>query len=391
MLSETGVSYKSGGSCLTATQMALEDVNTHSNILKDYNLTYRWLDSKAMKHLQFNDLLLDRLCVQFCGQTVLTVLWADCMDSSDTLNSACDPGTALYRMFERLNNDPPYLLLLGGACSVVTEATAQVSYMWNITQLSYESSSPVLSDRARFPRFFRLYPPDQKLNIARIALMKQFNWKRVATINEAKEYFSAVIDDFVQRAKVTDVTIISQEIFVNEPFARIQNLKQHDARIIITAMYEDKARKVLCAAFKIGLYGPHIVWMFVGWYSKTFWKVDLDEVDCTEEQMTLTVEGAFITGAVFMNPVEEKGIAGITATEFEMTYFNHPTYNPEWASTDAVAPLCYDHIWVAALALECALQSIQRIDGQREKIGLYRLDLENKFFEWTEGSIRWRG
>ena len=59
-------------------------------------------------------------------------------------------------------------------------------------QLSYGSSSPILSDRNRFPTFFRLAGPDQRLNPSKIALMKLFNWKKVATINQALEFFSVV-------------------------------------------------------------------------------------------------------------------------------------------------------------------------------------------------------
>lgn len=62
-----------------------------------------------------------------------------------------------------------------------------------IFQLSYGSSSPILSDRKRFPNFFRLAGPDQKLNPAKVALLKEFDWKKVATINQALEFFSVVI------------------------------------------------------------------------------------------------------------------------------------------------------------------------------------------------------
>ena len=61
-----------------------------------------------------------------------------------------------------------------------------------VFQLSYGSASPILSDRKRFPNFFRLGGPDQKLNPAKIALLNEFNWRRVATINQALEFFSVV-------------------------------------------------------------------------------------------------------------------------------------------------------------------------------------------------------
>ena len=59
-------------------------------------------------------------------------------------------------------------------------------------QLAYGASSPTLSDRKRFPNFFRVSGPDQKLNPAKIALMREFNWRKVATINQALEFFSLV-------------------------------------------------------------------------------------------------------------------------------------------------------------------------------------------------------
>ena len=61
-----------------------------------------------------------------------------------------------------------------------------------LLQLSYGSSSPVLSNRKRFPNFFRLVSPDQMMNPAKIALIQEFNWTKVATINQALEFFSVV-------------------------------------------------------------------------------------------------------------------------------------------------------------------------------------------------------
>lgn len=43
----TGDGWSGGGACLPATQMAIEDVNANRDILKNYNLTYTWIDSKV--------------------------------------------------------------------------------------------------------------------------------------------------------------------------------------------------------------------------------------------------------------------------------------------------------------------------------------------------------
>ena len=62
----------------------------------------------------------------------------------------------------------------------------------SLFQLTYGGASPLLSDRTRFPRLFRLVAPDSRYNLARIALARHFNWKKIATINVALDYFSAV-------------------------------------------------------------------------------------------------------------------------------------------------------------------------------------------------------
>jgi hypothetical protein len=62
----------------------------------------------------------------------------------------------------------------------------------------------------------------------------------------------------------------------------------------------------------VGLYGPKIVWVFVGWFSSFFWRINLENVGCTVQEMDLAAEGSFITGPVYQNPIEERGVANLT-------------------------------------------------------------------------------
>ena len=73
------------------------------------------------------------------------------------------------------------------------------SYLYTILvaclffQLSYSSASPALSDKTKYKRFFRVFPPESSFNPAKFDLLDMFNWKKVATLNYVgDEIFSIV-------------------------------------------------------------------------------------------------------------------------------------------------------------------------------------------------------
>lgn len=86
---------------------------------------------------------------------------------------------------------PKYIVVF----KLITEKLAcriEISLTSFCFQLSFGGSSPVLSDRDRYPFFYRMGTPDQKYIMARIELMKKYNWSRIATIHQAIEFFSVV-------------------------------------------------------------------------------------------------------------------------------------------------------------------------------------------------------
>lgn len=60
------------------------------------------------------------------------------------------------------------------------------------SQLSYGSSSPALSNRQRFPTFFRTHPSATLHNPTRVQLFKKWKWTRIATIQQTTEVFTSV-------------------------------------------------------------------------------------------------------------------------------------------------------------------------------------------------------
>lgn len=63
-------------------------------------------------------------------------------------------------------------------------------------------------------------------------------------------------------------------------------------------------------------------------------------------------------GYFFRNPKTEKGLAGITATEFDNLYVEKLNDTDTWNSYGFVGGPCYDTAWAVALALNTTIQNM---------------------------------
>lgn len=79
-------------------------------------------------------------------------------------------------------------------------------------QLSFGSSSPALSDRNRFPTFFRTHPSATVHNPTRIRLMKKFGWSRIAILQQAEEVFISVRPFFITSSQFAFKLITVEKI-----------------------------------------------------------------------------------------------------------------------------------------------------------------------------------
>lgn len=111
-------------------------------------------------------------------------------------------------------------------------------------------------------------------------------------------------------------------------------------------------------AYKQGLYGPKYVWFLPGWFNDRWWEKNVSHISCTPEQISLVADGYISTGPVYLNPVEEKGIADLTSSEY-LEEFIARTNNEELFATN-MAPPGYDTAWAVALALNATMQRLAR-------------------------------
>ncbi|NXB65314.1 GABR1 protein, partial [Struthidea cinerea] len=271
--------------------------------------------------------------------------------------SQCDPGQATKFLYELLYTEPIKIILMPG-CSSVSTLVAEAARMWNLIVLSYGSSSPALSNRQRFPTFFRTHPSATLHNPTRVQLFKKWGWTKIATIQQTTEVFTSTLDDLDQRVKEAGLEITFRQSFFSDPAAPVRNLKRQDARIIVGLFYETEARKVFCEVYKEKLYGKKYVWFLIGWYADNWFRIKDPAINCTEAEMAEAVEGHVTTEIVMLNPENTRSISNMTSQEFIEKLQKRLGKNPEETGGFQEAPLAYDAIWALALALNKTSQEL---------------------------------
>ncbi|XP_077600201.1 gamma-aminobutyric acid type B receptor subunit 1 isoform X2 [Stigmatopora nigra] len=301
--------WPGGQACLPAAKMALALVNERADILPDYELELIHYDSM------------------------------------------CDPGEATKLLYDLLYTEPIKIVLMPG-CSSVSTLVAEAARMWNLIVLSYGSSSPALSNRQRFPTFFRTHPSATLHNPTRVQLFQKWKWTKIATIQQTTEVFTSTLDDLEERVKEAGIEISVRQSFLTDPAVAVKNLKRQDARIIVGLFYETEARKVFCEVYKEKLYGKKYVWFLIGWYADNWFKINDPSINCTVEQMTEAVEGHVTTEIVMLNPETIRGASNLTSQEFlDQLMSKLGGKNSEETGGFQEAPLAYDAVWALALAL----------------------------------------
>ncbi|KAM6910176.1 gamma-aminobutyric acid type B receptor subunit 1 isoform 2-T2 [Xenentodon cancila] len=330
--------WPGGQACMPSAQMALDLVNNRSDILPDYELELIHYDSM------------------------------------------CDPGEATKLLYDLLYTEPIKIVLMPG-CSGVSTLVAEAARMWNLIVLSYGSSSPALSNRQRFPTFFRTHPSATLHNPTRVQLFQKWKWTRIATIQQTTEVFTSTLDDLEQRVKEAGIEISVRQSFLTDPAVAVKNLKRQDARIIVGLFYETEARKVFCEVFKEKLYGKKYVWFLIGWYADNWFKIKDPAINCTVENMTEAVEGHVTTEIVMLNPETVRGVSNMTSQEFLAALMSRlGGKNPEETGGFQEAPLAYDAVWALALALNKTVEPLKAKGRRLEDFNYNNHDITSEIY-----------
>lgn len=58
--------------------------------------------------------------------------------------------------------------------------------------MGFSAATPRLSDKTRYPLFFRINAPENILNKAVTSLLRRFKWKRIAIVKQDEDLFNDV-------------------------------------------------------------------------------------------------------------------------------------------------------------------------------------------------------
>ncbi|XP_033634269.1 gamma-aminobutyric acid type B receptor subunit 2-like [Asterias rubens] len=303
-----------GKSALAGAQRAVGDINENRDVLPDYELKFKYNDTRA------------------------------------------EIGVSMDSLYDMLQEPEMLVAFFGPVQSPVADVVAQVLKRRNVIQMSPGATSTIFEDRIKYPYVYRTSSLWSEASIAEAEIIRTFGWRKIATLQGVIEPHGALIRMLQTEALTSNFSLVISETFHDDPLEALQRIKDKDARIIVGTFFEGEVRKVFCRAFELGIYGANYVWMIPGYFADDWQSVKQDGVSCSAEDLKMASEGylGFIASS---KPIRnEVGRCGKTPEEFRREMFEVFGNNIYLGLTASA----YDGVWALALALQDAERALNR-------------------------------
>ncbi|XP_043832547.1 gamma-aminobutyric acid type B receptor subunit 2 isoform X1 [Dromiciops gliroides] len=301
-------------------------------------------------------------------------------------DTECDNAKGLKAFYDAIKYGPNHLMVFGGVCPSVTSIIAESLKGWNLVQLSFAATTPVLADKKKYPYFFRTVPSDNAVNPAILKLLKYYQWKRVGTLTQDIQRFSEVRNDLTGVLYGEGIEISDTASFSNDPCNSVKKLKSNDVRIILGQFDQNMAAKVFCCAYHENMFGSKYQWIIPGWYEPSWWELAHSEGNpspCLSKNLLAAMEGYIGVDFEPLSSKEIKTISGKTPQQYEKEYNDKRSD----VGPSKFHGYAYDGIWVIAKTLQRAMehlrssnrhQRIQDFNYTDHKLGKIFLDAMNE-------------
>ncbi|XP_077990412.1 gamma-aminobutyric acid type B receptor subunit 2-like [Glandiceps talaboti] len=273
-------------------------------------------------------------------------------------NTSSDAGFAIRSFIHQLGTPSTKLMIISALSSTEDMALAETSKWWNLIQVGSVATYPNLSDKLRFPLYYRTRMTGTSKRPALIRLLRHFGWNRVAVIHQDLNQFNSLAQELSQEIVDSNMTLVTLETYsFNDPMTDIvKRLKELDVRIILMIGYQQG--EFYCECLRNNFFGPRYVIIWSTLSTKTMFAGV--EGKCTPEEVIPITEGALTIEQEIIRGDDLITVSGLTGNEF-LEHYENLTASLGYP-TSIYSALAYDSMWTIALALN---KSMQILPGNR--------------------------
>ncbi|EDV21427.1 uncharacterized protein TRIADDRAFT_60055 [Trichoplax adhaerens] len=308
-------------------------------------------------------------------------------------DSQMSQGVAAKAFFDSISRSPTKIGVIGPLISTANAYVASISKFYNLVQVGYAASGLSLDDKKNYPYYYRTSITQYSYSLARIKLLKQFKWEKVAIIYSTAGTYSTSAAMVQQTLLKANINVAVMESFDDHPSVAIKAIKDKDVRIIVVISHYNQQFSLFCEAYKQGTYGGQYVWLVAGWHPDKWWTRKWHYSNCTADELEkVVVNSTFYTKAPIYSTASRQTIYGKNGTQFYRDFLKKINSNN---TVCTVAGQLYDAVWSLALALnstEGRLKqlnlSLQKFNYQHNQIREILMEELNKIsFYGTTGPI----
>lgn len=180
-----------------------------------------------------------------------------------------NPSTTCKIAAQQLAADSDIVGVVGAMRSSCSKASHQYfrDNAPTMTQISYASTAAELSNKKKYPRFFRTCASDVHQASALAELVTYFNWRRVSVIATSDdEYAKNLADSFETAARLQGIRIHASSRFSSTASSdvldnKLQLIKDAQTRVNLIFAQPEAARTILETAKGKGMTGQGWVWL----------------------------------------------------------------------------------------------------------------------------------
>ncbi|XP_065916310.1 gamma-aminobutyric acid type B receptor subunit 2-like isoform X2 [Dysidea avara] len=304
--------------------------------------------------------------------------------------SKCSSIPPVYHLIQQTDpSQPTKLMILGTACSIASIIMGEIAERrLNITQVSYAATSPLFGNQEKYPRFYRMVTEVTQYFDGYDAILRKFNWKKVAVVYYDDDFTLNVGNNVVRHLNNSEFEIILNLIFADgtEDYV-IQQIKSVNARIVILVVPPSPLNVLVnfwCRAIKSRITGPNFVWLLPGWFLPDWWNVT--DSDCDAEEMRDALEHSlvFVDNGKLINDASRMLVSNKNVSQFKEDLQNKTTIYGVDTDVDVGSRVgyIYDAVWTIALALNSSISILEdRGLGRLENFTYDSVEMANVFTE----------